>query len=587
MKTRLFRGGVFTLVGVLVLAAVFGSMIAPDTVYLSDIRNALKPPSAFHWWGTDDQGRDVLWRVVAGSRATLLSSALIVTLYSLIGVAIAVLAAIGPRWLDEVLMRITDIGLALPNIVVALGFAAALGPSLQSAIIAKVVTGWPLTARLLRAILRQTMTATFVVGAESVGGIALPSDGAPRAAQLVRYHDRQMGRRRQCHGAHPGRPVLHRRRRPTAQRGMGSDDRGRPRLHVDRLVGGGSAGFRHGAHVHRLRSARRHSPTEPRPGAGGKMNPLLEARGLTVDVGAVRIVDGLDFGIEAGERVALVGESGSGKSVTAHALLRLNPRARIGGRLRFDDQDLLAKSERQMNAVRGAGIGLAFQDAMASLDPIMTIGDQVAEALRIRGVSRATARRRTVALLEELGVANAGDRLGAYVHEFSGGQRQRIVLAMAMIAEPKLLIADEPTTALDVRVQEQLLDLLDEVTASRGLAVLLITHDLGIVASFAERVMVIYGGRLAEDGPVDSMFAQPRHPYTQALLAAVPRVDRTVEALAAIVGAPVGARARPSGCAFHTRCPHAIDLCRDTVPPLRTLGSHRVACHLVEAAHAA
>lgn len=313
---------------------------------------------------------------------------------------------------------------------------------------------------------------------------------------------------------------------------------------------------------------------------------LLRVEDLSIRVGApgrrVQLVLGVDFSMARGERVALVGESGSGKSVTARALLRLDARPAIEGRVLLQGRDLLALNEREMAGVRGAGIGMAFQDAMTALDPIMPIGKQVMEPLVLRGVPAAQARQRAIEVLTELGVAHAQDRLGAYVHEFSGGMRQRVVLAMALIAQPQLLIADEPTTALDVRIQQQVLNLLDEIAERRKLSVLLITHDMGVVASFAERVLVMYSGRLVEDAPVDALFTQPFHPYTQGLLQAIPRVDRNLDQLVAVPGLPVPPSARPSGCAFHPRCPLATAQCASEVPAMRCFGMRRVACHRAE-----
>ncbi|KFL27964.1 ABC transporter [Devosia sp. 17-2-E-8] len=317
-----------------------------------------------------------------------------------------------------------------------------------------------------------------------------------------------------------------------------------------------------------------------------KRSPLVTAQGLTVDMplgrGAanVRIVDNIDFSIGVGERVALVGESGSGKSLTARALMRLDRLARLSGRIDFDGTDLLKLPEREMTRYRGDSIAMVFQDPMSFLDPLMTIGDQVAETLRIRGVGRTEARKRALAVLDELGVDRAAERLDSYPHEFSGGMRQRVVLAMALVGEPRLLIADEPTTALDVRVQDQVLDLLDDVSTRRGLAVLFITHDLGVVAGFAERVMVMYSGRIVEDGEVETVFARPKHPYTRGLIKAVPRIDQDLHKLYAIPGAPPPPLARPSGCPFHPRCSEAFDRCRSELPVVLDVAGERVACHL-------
>jgi oligopeptide/dipeptide ABC transporter ATP-binding protein len=311
---------------------------------------------------------------------------------------------------------------------------------------------------------------------------------------------------------------------------------------------------------------------------------LLSIERLVVDAGPreqpVRLLDGFDLSIGAGERVALVGESGSGKSVAARAVLRLDPGLRLSGSIRLAGEELLTWSEPQMRAVRGRRIGMVFQDPIGSLNPLMTVGAQVMEPMLAMGVARSEARARAHRLLEELGVANAGARMRAYPHEFSGGMRQRVVMAMALSCEPELLIADEPTTALDVRVQDQVLQLLDRVSRERGLAVLLITHDLGIVAGFAERVAVMYCGRKVHEDAVAPIFARPAHPYTCGLLEAVPRIDSPAARLTAIPGAPPQPSARPPGCAFHPRCPRCTDRCREDVPDARpTADGGTVACH--------
>ncbi|MFI0372277.1 ABC transporter ATP-binding protein [Actinomadura sp. 1N219] len=259
------------------------------------------------------------------------------------------------------------------------------------------------------------------------------------------------------------------------------------------------------------------------------MTSLLELRGLRARFpgpdGPVEVLRGVDLDVAAGEKVALVGESGSGKSVTARAVLRLDRDADLEGRVALDGTDLLALPDRAMRDVRGARIGLVFQDPLASLNPVMTIGWQIMQPLLIRGVRKKEARRRGVELLGRLGVRDADRRFDDYPHQFSGGMRQRVVIAIAVIAEPALLIADEPTTALDVRVQAQVLTLLRELAAERSMSVLLITHDLGIVAGFADRVVVMRDGVPVEHGPVDDIYARPQHPYTRGLLASVPRID--------------------------------------------------------------
>ena len=241
--------------------------------------------------------------------------------------------------------------------------------------------------------------------------------------------------------------------------------------------------------------------------------------------GPVEVLHGLDLDVEAGARVALVGESGSGKSVAARAILRLDADAALAGSIRLSDTEMTAQPAKRLRAVRGSGAGLVFQDPLAALNPVRTIGWQIMQPLVIRGVRRSEARRRGIELLGRLGVRDAGRRFDDYPHEFSGGMRQRVVIAIAVIAEPKLLIADEPTTALDVRVQAQVLELLSGLADERHMAVLLITHDLGIVAGFAESVVVLRHGRVVERGLTDDIYYRPAHPYTRGLLGAVPRID--------------------------------------------------------------
>ncbi|WP_427885433.1 ABC transporter ATP-binding protein [Kribbella sp. GL6] len=316
------------------------------------------------------------------------------------------------------------------------------------------------------------------------------------------------------------------------------------------------------------------------------MSELLAVDGLTIKVPAddgtaVTLVDGLSFTVGAGERVAIVGESGCGKSVTARAIMQLDAAAELGGSIRWRDRELIGLNPRQLSKVRGAEIGMIFQDPLSALDPTMPIGEQVAEPLVARGTRHGAARSRAQALLTDLGVADAARRMKAYPHEFSGGMRQRVVMALALISEPSLLIADEPTTALDVRVQAQVLELLADVVAARGLALILITHDFGVVGTMTERALVMYAGRFIESAPVDDLLGHPVHPYTDGLLGAVPRVDGPLqERLVALPGMPPAPTERADGCAFRPRCRYAVERCETDVPEL---GPRRdgglVACH--------
>ncbi|QBD78491.1 ABC transporter ATP-binding protein [Ktedonosporobacter rubrisoli] len=316
---------------------------------------------------------------------------------------------------------------------------------------------------------------------------------------------------------------------------------------------------------------------------------LLEVQDLKTyfrtKAGRVRAVDGVSFAIKPGEKVALVGESGCGKSVTALSIMRLvaQPAGEYaGGDIYFEGESLLDLPESAMRKVRGAMIGIIFQDPMTYLNPTMTVGKQIAEGLRIHlKLSKEQARLRAIELLEQVGIPAASERVDAYPHQFSGGMRQRVMIAIALACSPKLLIADEPTTALDVTVQAQILELINGVCNEFGTALILITHDLGVVAGMADRVIVMYAGRVVEEAPTDELFENPRHPYTIGLLESVPRLDDKVHAeLKTIEGTPPDLLRPPSGCPFMPRCLFARDICRSmpSLDPLAGKSDHRKAC---------
>jgi len=310
--------------------------------------------------------------------------------------------------------------------------------------------------------------------------------------------------------------------------------------------------------------------------------PLLEVKNLHTEfrtgAGIVRAVDGVSYTVEPGETVAIVGESGSGKSVSALSLLRLipDPPGKITeGQVIFAGRDLMQLSEEEMRQVRGGDIGMVFQEPMTSLNPVLTIGRQITETVeQHRGGDVEAARRRAVELLGLVGIADAGRRLQQYPHQLSGGMRQRIMIAIALACDPKLIIADEPTTALDVTIQAQILELMQNLTRRLGVALIIITHNLGVVARYANRVNVMYAGRVVESGTAAALYHDPHHPYTMALLHSVPRLDRPRQArLDPIDGSPPDLTRLDRGCSFRPRCRFAVDKCATAPPPLLPAGA--------------
>ncbi|TWF81712.1 oligopeptide transport system ATP-binding protein [Pseudonocardia hierapolitana] len=330
------------------------------------------------------------------------------------------------------------------------------------------------------------------------------------------------------------------------------------------------------------------APERPVP-APDRPAPLLQVQDLRVQfrtaTGVITPVDGLSFEVAPGETLAVLGESGSGKSVTAQAVMGLLPRPAgqvTGGRIVYDGVDLLTRPAAEVRRLRGPEMAMVFQDPLSSLNPVFRVGTQIGEMFRRhRGASRREAKAAAVDLMKRVGIPDAAKRVDDYPHQFSGGMRQRVMIAMAIALDPRLLIADEPTTALDVTVQAQVMALLGSLQQEYGMAMVLITHDLGVVADVADRMLLVYAGRAAETGRIREVYDRPAHPYTAGLMASLPGDQ---ERLTPIPGAPPNLAALPSGCPFHPRCPYAVDRCRDERPPLHPLpGAGRAAaCHRAE-----
>ena len=322
------------------------------------------------------------------------------------------------------------------------------------------------------------------------------------------------------------------------------------------------------------------------------MMPLLEVNDLKTyfrtDDGVVRAVDGVSFSVDKGQTLGIVGESGSGKSVTCLTIMGLNPsRSAISaGQALWKGEDLLTASPKRLREIRGSEIAMIFQDPMTSLNPVHKIGDQLAEAMRLHAdVTKKQSRARALELLKAVGIPRAERRLDDYPHQFSGGMRQRVMIAMSLINNPDLLIADEPTTALDVTTQAQILTLIEKLQEEFGSAVIMITHDLGVVAEIADDVVVMYAAEVAEKGNVNQIFKKPHHPYTWGLMGSLPRLDADVERLVQIQGQPPSLLRPPTGCRFHPRCPYVMPICKEQNPELLEVSDdpgHLQSCHLDE-----
>ncbi|MFC5718868.1 ABC transporter ATP-binding protein [Streptomyces gamaensis] len=333
-----------------------------------------------------------------------------------------------------------------------------------------------------------------------------------------------------------------------------------------------------------------------RAAAGDDGTPLLEVRDLHVEFhtrdGVAKAVNGVNYSVRAGETLAVLGESGSGKSVTAQAImgiLDMPPGAIPKGEILFRGEDMLKMSPEERRRIRGAKIAMIFQDALSSLNPVLSVGYQLGEMFRVhQGLSKKDARAKAIELMDRVRIPAAKERVGDYPHQFSGGMRQRIMIAMALALEPDLIIADEPTTALDVTVQAQVMDLLAELQREYNMGLILITHDLGVVADVADKIAVMYAGRIVETAPVHELYKRPAHPYTRGLLDSIPRLDQKGQELFAIKGLPPNLLRIPAGCAFNPRCTVAQDVCRTEVPPLHpvtepdgtALPGRGSACHL-------
>ena len=590
------------------LGGVFHGVIAPYDPHKLSVGPRLSGPSWDHLLGTDNLGRDTFSRLLEGAFISMRFSVLAVTGALVIAIPIGMISGYVGGVLDNVLMRITDAVMSIPALVLAISLVAVLGTNLTSAMIA---IGAAMTPGFIRVVRGQTLAIreeTYIEASDSIGTPTpliifrhvLPNILSPLVVQasivvgIVLLAEASLSFLRL--GAQP----------PTASWGSMLDQAfpyidGNswqavpPGLAIAfsvlsfNVVGDGlRTALGATTPVGRqgrlgLTTVARTDPA-PMPAAedpSSAAEPLLVVRGLCVDMntpqGRIRIVDDLSLTVAPGETLGLVGESGSGKSVTSLALMRLlpSPPAIIaGGSVRFDGEELLDLSFGRMRRQRGAEMAMIFQDPLSGLNPSMTIARQIAQVVRWHeGASRGEARRRALESLEHVGIA--ARRADAYPHEFSGGMRQRAMIAMALVCQPKLLIADEPTTALDVTIQAQVLELLAELTAELDMAMIFVTHDLGVVADICDRVAVMYAGQLVETSPVGDFFRNPRHPYAEGLLRAMPQRTPRRTPLYTIPGQVPRFDELGEGCRLASRCSYVTPSCTEAAVPLRSVGTDR------------
>ena len=608
------------MLGVTILVAIFAPVIAPYDPYEVGhvtLLDVYQPPSPAHPLGTDDGGKDVWSSLLYGARVSLIVGFAAAAIALGIGGLVGVVAGYRSGWLGSLLMRITDFFLVIPDLALQIVLVAIIGPSIFTIILVIGVLGWTTTARLVRSQTLSVRERKYVMRARAIGAgdghilrrhimpavlplmlanmvlvvsLAILSEstlaflglGDPTVISWGKMLNFAFDRGAVSAGAWwallpPGFAivwvVL-----ATTLLGTALEDALNPRLKRHHLEAPGSDVAPDRAVI-------------PQPRAEvGTTAPILQVRNLAIEFQVeghpLRAVDGVSFDLSRGETLGLVGESGCGKTTTVLGILRLLPPGGlvVGGSVFFDGEDLLGLDADALRKFRWTHLSLVFQGAMNALNPVRTVGDQIAEAVRLHApdTSKAEAAGRAAELLERVGIGRR--RANEFPHTYSGGMRQRAMIALALACDPDVIVADEPTTALDVMIQAQILELLGGIARDFGMGIILVTHDLGVVAQVCDRVVVMYGGVVAEENDAAALFASPQHPYTQQLLLSFPDLAHPDRALRGITGSPPRLDAMPPGCRFAPRCPHAFDRCRVEVPPDFPTAGGRASCFLLDPA---
>jgi len=618
-KNRMALVGLVLLIAILVLA-IFAPTLAPydPKSYLGiDSSHIYNAPSAEHWFGTDDAGKDVLSSFMYGSRVSLIVGFFAAFISIVIGGTFGIVSGFYGGRVENLLMRLTDLMLVIPDLPLIVVIVALTKPSVLNIIFVIGLLGWTGTARIVRSQTLAVKSRKFVLRARAIGAgnrhiilhhilplvmpilvvnailvisLAILNEstlsflglGDPTAISWGQMLNFAFGRGAMSAGAWwalvvPGFGIVWVVLSLTLL-GHGLEQILNPRLESHHLMPGRP-------------SVKNEADGSSVVTIGGKAPVVLDVQNLSIhyvnDDGKspARAVENVSFQLHEGELMGLVGESGCGKTTLIMALTKLLPSAGqiVDGRVMFNNTDLTEASEAELSDIRWNGISIIFQGAMNALNPVRTVGDQIAEAIKkhLPIDSEKQLQERVVELLDLVGIAE--DHKDHYPHQYSGGMRQRAMIAMALSCAPQVVIADEPTTALDVMIQAQILELLDNLRKKLGLAIIFVTHDLGVVAEMCDSVHVMYGGVTAEYADVDTIYNEPRHPYTQELLKAFPDLSKPERKLTSIPGYPPKLDALPEGCRFAPRCPVAIERCSTEEPALYQLtGGHVASCHLLE-----
>ena len=610
-----------------VVVAVFAPWIAPYDPYAPvqiTVEDIFEDPSTRHLLGTDDGGKDVLSALIYGARVSLVVGFTAAAIAIFIGAVVGIVAGYQRGWFGSLLMRITDVFLVIPDLALMIVLVAIIGPSLRTIIIVIGILGWTGTARLVRAQTLSVRERKYVMRARAIGAgdvhilrhhilpavlplmlanmvlvvslaildessLAFLGLGDPTVISWGQMLNFAFDRGAVSAGAWlallaPGFAivwvVL-----GTTLLGTALEDALNPRLKRHHLE-------TPGADVTRDRSIELALGPGPLtvPRAAAPEAPILSVRDLAIEFDALprplRAVDGVSFDLRRGETLGLVGESGCGKTTTVLGILRLLPPGGrvVGGSVWFDGEDLLSLGGGELRAFRWTRLSLVFQGAMNALNPVHRVGSQITEAIRLHSadISKGEANRRAGELLERVGISRR--RAGDYPHTYSGGMRQRAMIALALACDPDVIVADEPTTALDVMIQAQILELLGGIARDFGMGIILVTHDLGVVAQVCDRVVVMYGGVVAEENDATTLYGSPQHPYTQQLLLSFPDVAHPDRPLRGIPGSPPRLDAMPIGCRFAPRCPHVFDRCIAERPREYPAAGGRASCFLLDPA---